>query len=95
MILRHALFLYRRDNFFLASAYKQSGLFFVTSAAFVMSLLSNMHDPSLIIKYGRPFAALIAICYPIMNTYFGMRSYAMRKNRFFLEMNRRKLQKRR
>jgi hypothetical protein len=85
-ILRHALSLYRKDKFLSVAAYKQAGLFFITSSAFAMSVHSNMNETSLLVKYGKPFTAFVGMLYPIMNTYFGSRELSRRKEIFMMKL---------
>jgi hypothetical protein len=82
LILRQALSLYRKDKFLSAAIGKQLLLFAITLTAFVFSVVNNAQDPSVMVRFGRPLTAFLAVLCPAMYAYFNAKEYARRKERF-------------
>lgn len=82
VILRQALSLYRKDKFLSAAIGKQVWLFAVTTVAFAFSVINNAEDPSVMVRFGRPLTAFLAVLYPAMYAYFDARKYKRRKEQF-------------
>lgn len=86
---RIALRLFRKDRYLLAALFRQFGKLSVGIALLLVVSIHYASDPSLLVRYGKPFIAGIGIATIAVNTYYSYASYRYRaKNHRFRSQHR-------